>query len=130
MDVSERIKSCRKSANLTQVELADKSGISLMSIRRYEANKRKPNITQIEKIAAALYIKPFDLLGAEYFDIEAGSEKVNQLAEGVKLLDVVQEQHGQQTADTLGLLVELNPTGQEKAFDYISDLHDNPKYKK
>lgn len=53
-DVGNNIRKYRKIAGLTQEQLGSLSGLSTMSIRRYEANDRKPNIEQLRKISNAL----------------------------------------------------------------------------
>lgn len=50
----DKIREYRKLAGLTQQELAKKSGISMMSIRRYETGERQPDAETISKIAKAL----------------------------------------------------------------------------
>lgn len=55
-DIGNNIKKYRRMAGLTQEELGNLSGLSTMSIRRYESNSRKPNIEQLRKISNALGI--------------------------------------------------------------------------
>lgn len=59
------IKQYRKVAGLTQEELAQKVGISTMSIRRYEGGERIASKDMIQRIADALGVSEFDLLGLE-----------------------------------------------------------------
>lgn len=59
------IRQYRKVAGLTQEELAQKVGISTMSIRRYESGERIASKDLIQSIAAALDVSPFYLLGDE-----------------------------------------------------------------
>jgi transcriptional regulator with XRE-family HTH domain len=54
MTIGENIKKCRKTLKLTQEDLAKKSSISVMSIRRYEADERNPDIQTLQRIAVAL----------------------------------------------------------------------------
>ena len=56
------IQKIRKARKLTQKELAEKSGLSLMSIRRYESGERQPKYDQLKEIASALDVPVFDLL--------------------------------------------------------------------
>ena len=56
LTIGERIKFLRKQLGMTQDELAEITGIHPVSIRKYETNKMKPQIEQIEKIADALGI--------------------------------------------------------------------------
>ena len=54
MDIGTTIREIRKSKGLTQIEVAEKAGISVNSLRLYEAGKRQPNIKQIKAIFMAL----------------------------------------------------------------------------
>ena len=62
MPVGERIRAARKSAGLTQAQLAEKSGVASISIHQYESGKRQPRIEQLKKIAVALGIRWYELL--------------------------------------------------------------------
>lgn len=48
------IKELRKEKGLTQKQLAEKSGISEISIRKYETGERRPKIQTLKKISDAL----------------------------------------------------------------------------
>lgn len=52
--ISKRIQSLRKSANLTQAELADRTGLPQSHISRLEAGRHSPSRSTLEKIAKAL----------------------------------------------------------------------------
>ena len=54
MDLAEKIKIYRKRKNLTQQELADTVGVSIMTMRRWEWNERIPRADEMSKLAAAL----------------------------------------------------------------------------
>lgn len=54
MQIGEQIRKYRKLLGLTQQDLADKTGISLMSIRRYESGEREPKAITLSVIAQAL----------------------------------------------------------------------------
>lgn len=66
--IGKQIRQHRKLKGLTQEELAKASELSTMSIRRYESGERIAPEEAIEKIASALGITAFDLMGAEYWD--------------------------------------------------------------
>ncbi len=53
MKIAELLKQTRKSANLTQKQLADKSGISFVSINRIEGGTF-PRVSVIEKLFNAM----------------------------------------------------------------------------
>lgn len=66
--VGEKIKFYRKFVGWTQEQLAQKTELSVMSIRRYESGDRMPNQDTVIKIAKALGIAPFILLSEMYDD--------------------------------------------------------------
>lgn len=57
----ECIKAARKDRGMTQQELADASGVSRISIARYETGVKTPSIASTYKLAKALDM-PFDEL--------------------------------------------------------------------
>ena len=54
--IGEKIKMYRRLRDFTQKELAEQSGVSEASIRKYEAGTRSPKKEQLKKLAAALGI--------------------------------------------------------------------------
>lgn len=58
----EQIKINRKKAGFTQEQLAEKIGVSLMTVRRYEKNERIIPNALLEKIADALGCSKWDLI--------------------------------------------------------------------
>lgn len=65
--IGERIKSLRKDNNLTQKKLADLTGLSEISIRKYENGERNPKFDTLEKISQALNVQVDYLLGRTEF---------------------------------------------------------------
>ena len=65
MTIGDKIRYLRTRMGITQGELADLSGIHPVSIRKYETNKMTPQAQQIEKIADALGVSSFAILGIE-----------------------------------------------------------------
>lgn len=59
------IKERRKALNMSQEELANKSGVTRVAISRYENNERKPSVFIAAKIARALGCTVDDLLVEE-----------------------------------------------------------------
>ena len=47
----QRIREVRKSFGLSQVQLAEKAGIGVATLQRYELNERQPKIETLQKIA-------------------------------------------------------------------------------
>ena len=71
MNIGLRIKQCRKLKGLTQEGLAKASGISLLSVRRYESGERIASEKVLHSIANALGVSFFDLVKD---DIESDRE--------------------------------------------------------
>ena len=58
----ERLRALRKKAGLTQEQLADSTGFSLMTIRRWEWGERSPRVEEVKALAKALGVSEADLL--------------------------------------------------------------------
>jgi transcriptional regulator with XRE-family HTH domain len=52
-----RLVKLRTAAELTQAELAEKSGVSLGAVRDYEQEKRQPSWAAVQALAKALGVK-------------------------------------------------------------------------
>lgn len=111
----ENIRALRKLCGLTQEELANKSGISTMSIRRYESNLRDPNIETLRRISKALNAELYLLSG----DIEDN-------------MDVwFRNQNSETLEEKLALYFDkLNEEGQQKAIERVEELTEIPKYQR
>lgn len=99
MTIGERIKELRIKKGLTQKQLANQTGLSEISIRKYEADERRPKIETIRKISTVLdsYIGYF-LSGyyGEYADdiaedFSASEKKVPQSMQ-IEVADKIGEQ--------------------------------------
>ena len=60
-DPGKIMRRARKKQGLTQAELAEKAGVSTMTIRRYESGDRKPRLEEALKISRALGLALKDL---------------------------------------------------------------------
>jgi transcriptional regulator with XRE-family HTH domain len=56
MDFPERLAALRKERKLTQQALADKVGVHLSQIRRYESGETQPTLEVIRRLAIALSV--------------------------------------------------------------------------
>lgn len=74
MEFSERLKSLRKQAHLTQVDVAEKLGISQPAYASWERGVKKPTQENLVKIAQVLNVSIDYLLGNSNEDI-----KINDL---------------------------------------------------
>lgn len=66
MSIGDRIRTLRKTHNLSQIQLAQMAGIAVNSLRLYEANKREPKIDAVGKLAQALGVSKAEILGWEH----------------------------------------------------------------
>jgi len=72
--LGQRIREIRKERGMSQTELAEKAGISLITISRIERGERDPHLTTLLRIARGLDVRLSELLRtAGYF----GDEEVS-----------------------------------------------------
>ena len=69
MEINEKIRYFRKQRGLSQELLAERTGINVNTIRKYEIGIRKPKVEQLKKIADGLEISVI-----EFLDIEIENE--------------------------------------------------------
>ena len=75
MKFNERLKELREKNNLTQEQLAKKSGVSSRMIQRYEYGTSRPRLDAADKIAKALSVTTDELLGnADMLVAQAGEK--------------------------------------------------------
>lgn len=61
--LKEKLKTERRRAALTQIELAEKAGVGIATIARIETGEiEEPRVSTLRKLAGALGIEPRDLL--------------------------------------------------------------------
>ena len=114
MSLASNIRMHRKKAGLTQIEFAEKLGVSIATLRRWEAGETAPTGTRIMEISSLLGITPEDLITSQE-ESENGR------------ISAIYQSHG----NTEGMLVfegegtriELPPT--EKGYELFNKLIDN-----
>ena len=85
MTIGERIRAARKSAGMTQEQLAKAAGTAVGTIHQYESSKRQPRLEQLAHIAEVLNIDILELLDLtpqerEKFELERlDMEEVNRV---------------------------------------------------
>lgn len=89
MTIGDKIKYCRTRNRLSQARLSELSGISLVSIKRYETNKAVPLPPQIKKLANALGIGAL-AFSETYFDSLQELETYGDL---IRLLIIFRKNH-------------------------------------
>ena len=113
MTIGERIKSARNKAGMTQKQLGIACGIDEANIRKYELGKQNPKYETVLKIASALNISVFDLLG--YFQSLAWSAyEADTVANYSKHLELVVKS----IAEKHNL-----PCSSEKAAHIVSNIY-------
>ena len=104
----------RKEKGYTQKQLAEKCGMATGTIQQYELNKREPRREQLQKIATALNVPLYELMG---FD---GSIRVNGNKQRPFDIDIITEyvesEQFKQEKDDIKQIAQ-------KAYDYISFMH-------
>ncbi len=115
MTIGENIKRIRKEQGITQKQLSELTGIAEATIIRYEKGKFKPNIKQVERIAEALNVPPYNFLDTE------------QLSNESKVFDAIMEVYGIEDPDVLESLdafMHMNHEKQLKVAGYIDAIKD------
>lgn len=62
MSIAEHIKNSRKQRHMTQKQLAEKTGLAIITIQQYEAGKYEPKYENLEKLSKALEVPVVDLV--------------------------------------------------------------------
>ena len=75
MELKDRLKNLRESRNLTQSELAKKTGITARQIQNYEMGTSRPTITSAKKLAAVFACPLDELLGYDGMLVADAKEK-------------------------------------------------------
>ena len=61
-NLGSNLKAARKKLGLTQEQVADRSGVHATEVSRIEAGKRDPQVSTVIKLAAAVELRPGQLL--------------------------------------------------------------------
>lgn len=90
MSFHSRLKSCRESQGFSQIEFAQKLGVSNTVLSRYESGDREPNFEMLIKIAKTLNVSIDHLICGEPFEQYSTFE--NNLKSLRKSKDLTQKQ--------------------------------------
>jgi transcriptional regulator with XRE-family HTH domain len=61
-DLATNLKAARKRLNLTQEQVAERSGVHATEVSRIEGGKRDPQVSTVIKLAEAVEVRPGQLL--------------------------------------------------------------------
>ena len=129
MDIGTKIREMRKENNLTQIELARKVGMSVNSIRLYEAGKRLPSIEVRINIAEAMGFDSYELMTEQEAAALVASSGIGYWARDDELRNI-----GYTFSEEETKLIEsfsaLNVRGQKEAVRNVGIIAGNPLYKR
>lgn len=84
MSFADKLRELRTEKGISQKKLAEKAGLSQAAIYQWEKGTRNPRIETIQKIAEALGVKSWDLIGVdrkaavnEWIDVEFGGKVIS-----------------------------------------------------
>ncbi|MBQ6113466.1 MAG: helix-turn-helix domain-containing protein [Synergistaceae bacterium] len=115
MSISGNLRILRKKAGLTQIELAERLGVSIATLRRWEAGETAPSGTRIIELANLLEISPNDIV----------SDKENSSKPAQPLFTYPNDErsNGMLVFEEGGTRIELPPT--EKGYEIFNRLVEN-----
>ena len=106
------LRNARKENNLTQAEFANLLGIGLMTLQRYEQGTRRPSAEMLERIRQKSGID----LSRSWLDDFQMSLKDEPLSRAA--------------AESLSIIQELNPEGQDAALYTLRMISRIPEFRK
>ncbi len=109
MKCGDLIKDKRASLKLTREALAEKSGVSVMTIRRYESSEREPRLDIVEKLAVAMGCTIYDLL-EDFSELDIEDQKEMFVS-------------GDEKAKMNAMYDALDLEGRMKVGMYVNDLY-------
>ena len=92
-DLGKNIKELRKKAGLSQLELADKLGVSRSAVSSWEVNRNEPNIEDITKMASILDCPLYMLIDPDNMDTHFLLSDEDELVKGYRELTPDLKQH-------------------------------------
>lgn len=134
MTVGEKIREIRLAKEMTQVDLAEKLGVTQSMIGQYERSKKPPKFDTILKIAEALEVEPGELISQKIVVEALRNDVLPKLKETAQKMA---ERYDTDDFETLEMIAkieanirEMNKEGIEKAKDLMDLLTRIPEFKK
>lgn len=122
------IKTARKRLKITQKELATRLGIAEITIRKYENGDREPNLETIEKLALALDITPYELLGGATPTATSEDKHITNINKNLTLLVQSSDPTIQEISLNLDLLIENITANTLNRYNVSSTQHEQNDY--
>ena len=126
MDYGKNLRLARRWAGITQMDLAKKCGLAVITIRQYESRKRKPRAENWFAIANALHLGIDELNDAEY--LPTGPFNPETIMEEVILEDAKDKRNLKYRL--YAAFSSLNDDGQAVAVERIEELTQIAKYQR
>lgn len=127
-EVGKRIRKMRKLKGMTQEQLAKETGLSVMSIRRYESAERSPSMSVYKKIADVLDTSTnFLISGLTDEEVATQYEQHKKVEEQIREKQLhnykeFQEDWKMRKDAAISSVDALNPVEQEALFTIIESL--------
>ena len=131
--IGRKISALRKAQGLTQMELADKLGISFQAVSNWERGNTMPDISKLPDLAEIFSVSIEEILGDErkgklVTEIAKGETKEIRPAELAEIAPILKEEQVQKAVEQtdssafdLQSLIELAPYMDEEELDEIAD---------
>lgn len=130
MTIGKNIKRIRKEKGMTQKQLGELCGINEANVRKYELGKANPKLETVNKIASALGVTAFDIMGVGYFDSITDLKSLrNEITKAGQFEELFISIYGQAEYDSFMKYSVLTEEGSKKVKEYINDLFTNPLYR-
>lgn len=133
MDIGEKIRLIRKEKGMTLQQLANIMGCSPQLISQYENGKRTPKLETIQRIANALEVPTWELLGISKQEAVLAYEndrcnktgyKTSELSPVIKN-DIIHESRFNKLKNAYN---RLNDSGQKEAIKRVEELTEINRY--
>ncbi len=112
MSLASNIRLYRKKAGLTQIRLAEDMGVSIATLRRWEAGETAPTGTRIKELAERLGTAPEDIVMSENVNNVNNEQKTDSGSR--------RNNNGMLVFEDGGTRVELPPT--DKGYEIFNHL--------
>ena len=115
MSLAANIRQQRKRVGLTQIEFAEKLGVSIATLRRWESGETSPSGARIIEMANFLKVSPDDIISGDASSGVAGHSSI--------LLPASEYSNGMLVYEGEGTRIELPPT--EQGYELFRKLVEN-----
>ena len=125
--LSQSLKKILKEKNITQSELSKLTGIGKSSLTAYLKGEYKPKQDKIYKIAKALEVSPFEIMGPSYFDNILDIDKIKTEVEIYELLaQLFNEEEMEQISSIIKNFEKIKD--KKRLVDYSNNLLNADEY--